>query len=267
MSGGRVELGLGAGWFEDEHKAYGIPFPDGRRFARLEEQLAIVTGLWGTQAGETLHLRRRRTTSSTDSPALPKPAQAEIPGLIGGHGPAVPRARGEVRRRVQHAVPRRRGQRAQFGRVRGPARSGRDPRRWSTPTRSSSPSARTTPRSPAGRRDRPRGGGARKATAWPAPRPRSWTGSAAWRDVGSQRVYLQILDLDDLDHLELISRPGAAVLSLENLHPFAASAFPAFAVPMPAAFMALTLTLYPHGASLVLIFAGELRSSRLHPPG
>src|SRR3954452_2234310 len=47
MSGGRVELGLGTGWFDDEHKAYGIPFPPlGERFERLEEQLAIITGLW-----------------------------------------------------------------------------------------------------------------------------------------------------------------------------------------------------------------------------
>src|SRR5690606_8700242 len=47
MSGGRVELGLGAGWFEGEHTAYGIPFPStGERFDRYEEQLAIVTGLW-----------------------------------------------------------------------------------------------------------------------------------------------------------------------------------------------------------------------------
>src|SRR5918994_1736308 len=53
MSGGRVELGLGAGWFEEEHTAYGIPFPDvGERFDRLEEQLAIVTGLWTTPEGE-----------------------------------------------------------------------------------------------------------------------------------------------------------------------------------------------------------------------
>ena len=53
MSGGRVELGLGAGWYEAEHTAYGIPFPSvGERFDRLEEQLAIVTGLWDTPPGE-----------------------------------------------------------------------------------------------------------------------------------------------------------------------------------------------------------------------
>src|SRR6478672_11464061 len=54
MSGGRVELGLGAGWFEAEHTAYGIPFPPlGERFERFEEQLEIITGLWGTADGET----------------------------------------------------------------------------------------------------------------------------------------------------------------------------------------------------------------------
>ena len=54
MSGGRVELGLGAGWYEHEHSAYGIPFPPlGERFDRLEEQLAVITGLWSTPAGET----------------------------------------------------------------------------------------------------------------------------------------------------------------------------------------------------------------------
>src|ERR671926_567254 len=50
VSGGRVELGLGAGWFEEEHRVYGIPFPP-RRFDLLEEQLAIVTGLWSTPVG------------------------------------------------------------------------------------------------------------------------------------------------------------------------------------------------------------------------
>ena len=64
MSGGRVELGLGAGWYDAEHTAYGIPFPPlGERFERLEEQLAIVTGLWATPGRRTVHLRRVPTTS------------------------------------------------------------------------------------------------------------------------------------------------------------------------------------------------------------
>src|SRR6202165_5755808 len=49
MSGGRVELGIGTGWYEAEHRAYGIPFPPvGERFDRFQEQLAIITGLWTT---------------------------------------------------------------------------------------------------------------------------------------------------------------------------------------------------------------------------
>jgi F420-dependent oxidoreductase-like protein len=84
MSGGRVELGLGAGWFEEEHKAYGIPFPK-EKFARLEEQLAIVTGLWGTPVGETFSFTGKQY-QLTDSPALPKPAQPQVPLIIGGGG-------------------------------------------------------------------------------------------------------------------------------------------------------------------------------------
>ena len=53
MSGGRAELGLGTGWFDAEHTAYGIPFPPlGDRFGRLEEQLKIITGLWETAEDE-----------------------------------------------------------------------------------------------------------------------------------------------------------------------------------------------------------------------
>src|SRR4051794_38183784 len=72
MSGGRVELGLGGGWFEREHAAYGIPFPSvGERFDRLEEQLEIVTGLWSTPAGETFDFHGKHYHLS-GSPALPK---------------------------------------------------------------------------------------------------------------------------------------------------------------------------------------------------
>jgi alkanesulfonate monooxygenase len=88
MSGGRVELGLGAGWYEAEHTAYAIPFPPlGERFERLEEQLSIVTGLWSTPAGETFSFSGRHY-SVADSPALPKPVQSPRPPVIvGGGGP------------------------------------------------------------------------------------------------------------------------------------------------------------------------------------
>jgi F420-dependent oxidoreductase-like protein len=88
MSGGRVELGLGAGWYDDEHRAYGIPFPPvGERFDRLEEQLAIITGIWSTPAGERFDHAGRHYTL-VDSPALPKPVQQPLPIIVGGTGPS-----------------------------------------------------------------------------------------------------------------------------------------------------------------------------------
>jgi alkanesulfonate monooxygenase SsuD/methylene tetrahydromethanopterin reductase-like flavin-dependent oxidoreductase (luciferase family) len=90
MSGGRVEFGLGAGWFEAEHTAYGIPFPSlGERFDILEEQLAVITGLWGTAEGETF-------SRSAAAPAGPAWRCGCPP-----HAPAC----GPVRGRVQRAVP------------------------------------------------------------------------------------------------------------------------------------------------------------------
>ncbi|GII20561.1 LLM class F420-dependent oxidoreductase [Planosporangium mesophilum] len=87
MSGGRVELGLGAGWYEPEHKAYGIPFPPvTERFDRLEEQLAIITGLWTTPVGERFDFQGEYYQIE-DSPALPKPVQDPGPPvIIGGLG-------------------------------------------------------------------------------------------------------------------------------------------------------------------------------------
>src|SRR5690606_9146542 len=88
MSGGRVELGLGAGWYEAEHRAYGVPFPSLRdRFERLAEQLEIVTGLWANPVGSTFSFAGKHY-QVTDSPGLPKPAQSPRPPIIvGGHGP------------------------------------------------------------------------------------------------------------------------------------------------------------------------------------
>ncbi|TGD89199.1 LLM class F420-dependent oxidoreductase [Mycolicibacterium sp. CH28] len=87
MSSGRVDFGIGAGWFEAEHLAYAIPFPPlGERFDRLEEQLDIITGLWTTPAGQTFDYDGTYYTVK-DSPALPKPAQDPHPPIvIGGSG-------------------------------------------------------------------------------------------------------------------------------------------------------------------------------------
>jgi F420-dependent oxidoreductase-like protein len=85
MSGGRIELGLGTGWFEAEHRAYGIPFP-AKRFDIFEEQLAIVTGLWRTPVGETFDFSGSHYALE-GAPALPKPRQEPVPIIIGGNGP------------------------------------------------------------------------------------------------------------------------------------------------------------------------------------
>jgi F420-dependent oxidoreductase-like protein len=86
MSGGRVELGLGSGWFDAEHAAYGIPFPPlAERFDRLTEQLEIVTGLLGTPPGERYSFEGAHY-AVTDSPALPKPVQRRVPVIVGGMG-------------------------------------------------------------------------------------------------------------------------------------------------------------------------------------
>src|SRR3954465_12830739 len=87
MSGGRVELGLGTGWLDVEHTAYGIPFPPiGERFGRFEEQLEIITGLWTTPVGKTFSFEGAHYRLA-DSPALPKPAQSPRPPIIiGGAG-------------------------------------------------------------------------------------------------------------------------------------------------------------------------------------
>jgi F420-dependent oxidoreductase-like protein len=87
MSGGRIELGIGAGWHEEEHTAYGIPFPEiTERFDRLEEQLAIISGLWATPLGDRFS-HAGKYFSLRDSPALPKPVQQPGPPIIiGGTG-------------------------------------------------------------------------------------------------------------------------------------------------------------------------------------
>ena len=85
MSGGRAELGLGTGWFEREHRAYGIPFP-AKRFDLLEEQLELITGLWSTPAGEMYSFDGAHY-QLTDAPALPKPVQSPLPVGVGGAGP------------------------------------------------------------------------------------------------------------------------------------------------------------------------------------
>ncbi|MFJ8358379.1 LLM class F420-dependent oxidoreductase [Streptomyces sp. NPDC093984] len=205
MSGGRVELGLGAGWFEEEHRAYGIPFPT-EKFARLEEQLEIVTGLWATKTGETFDFHGKYY-DLTGSPALPKPAQGRIPVLIGGHGATrTPRLAARYADEFNIPFGSIEDSERQFGRVRAAAEeAGRHPNALTYST------ALVVC---VGKDDQEV---ARRAAAIGREvdelKANGLVGTPAevvdkigrYAEIGAQRVYLQILDLDDLDHLELIS--------------------------------------------------------------
>ncbi|GAA2576020.1 LLM class F420-dependent oxidoreductase [Streptomyces roseoviolaceus] len=205
MSGGRVELGLGTGWFEEEHKAYGIPFPK-EKFSRLEEQLEIVTGLWATELGKTFDFHGTHY-DLTDSPALPKPAQKKIPVLVGGHGATrTPRLAAQYADEFNIPFASVEDSERQFGRVRAAAEeAGRD---GDDLTYSNALVVCV---------GRDEAEVARRAAAIGREadelRLNGLAGSPSevvdkigrYAEIGARRIYLQILDLDDLDHLELIS--------------------------------------------------------------
>jgi F420-dependent oxidoreductase-like protein len=83
LSGGRVELGVGTGWFEAEHTTLGIPFPPMReRTDRLHEAVEVMTRLW---TGEPVSYEGRYHRLA-GAIALPRPVQDPLPLLVGGHG-------------------------------------------------------------------------------------------------------------------------------------------------------------------------------------
>ena len=208
MSGGRVELGIGAGWFEREHTAYAIPFPGtGERFDRYEEQLAIVTGLWETPEGETFSFAGEHYTV-TDSPALPKPAQSPRPPvIIGGSGKRrTPELTARYADEFNMPFASQEATREQFARVREAcAAVDRDPAdlAWSNALTVcvGRDEAEVRRRAEAIGRDleelRQNG-----ITGTPAEAVQR---IGEFAEVGSERIYLQALDVDDLDHLELIA--------------------------------------------------------------
>ncbi|MFJ8003751.1 LLM class F420-dependent oxidoreductase [Streptomyces fagopyri] len=205
MSGGRVELGLGSGWYGAEHEAYGIPFPK-EKFGRLEEQLAVVTGLWNTPVGEKFTYEGEFYRLK-DSPALPKPAQSKVPVLIGGHGakrtPALA-ARYADEFNIPFASLADTEQ--QFQRVRAAAeRAGREGDDLVYSNALVACVGRTDlevkRRADAIGRDVEE----LKANGLAGSPAEVVERIAEYQGVGSQRMYLQMLDLDDLDHLELIA--------------------------------------------------------------
>jgi F420-dependent oxidoreductase-like protein len=208
MSGGRVEFGIGAGWFDAEHRAYGVPFPPLKeRFDRFEEQLAIITGLWETPEGKTFSFDGRYY-AVTDSPGLPKPAQRPRPPVIvGGAGrrrtPAIA-ARYADEFNANFVAPAEAA--GLYGRVRDACRAeGRDPASMTFTV------AHTVC---CGKDDADL---RRRATAIGRDPDQLRTGAIAgspaeivdrigqYAEAGASTVYLQVLDLGDLAHLELLA--------------------------------------------------------------
>ncbi len=205
MSGGRVELGLGTGWFEAEHTAYGIPFPDvPERFDRFAEQVEIIHGLLTTRAGDTFDYDGTYFQLK-DSPALPKPVQAPHPPLILGGGGKKKGAALAARFADEYNVSFRSvdDTAAVIGRVRAATEStgrelvysaaqvlciGRDDAELAR-------RAAAIGREP----DEVRANGVAGTPAEALDR------IAAFAALGVTRMYLQVLDLSDLEHLELLA--------------------------------------------------------------
>ncbi|MGW0479738.1 LLM class F420-dependent oxidoreductase [Nonomuraea sp. NPDC003214] len=203
MSGGRVELGLGTGWFDGEHAAYGIPFPPvAERFGRFEEQLEIVRGLWAAGKSFSYDGRYYRLV---DSPALPKPAQRPGPPIIIGGVGAKRTPRLAATFADEYNVPFHRlgDTGAAFDRVRQACeRTGREVVLSAAQTVCVG---------------RDQAELERRAAAIEQPldtlREAGLAGTPAevlekigkLGELGAERVYLQVMDLADLDHLELIA--------------------------------------------------------------
>ena len=207
MSNGRVELGLGAGWFTEEHEAYAIPFPGlGERFDRLEEQLAVVTGLWSTTVGETFehdgpHYPIR------NSPALPKPVQDPMPIVIGGGGPKrTPALAAQYATEFNTPFVSIEFFAEQTDRVRAACTAiSRDPESLTYSAAlvvcvgqdeaEFEERAAAIGREPAELRE--------NGVAGTPDQARETVDR--WHAAGAERIHLQVLDLDDLDHLDLIA--------------------------------------------------------------
>ncbi|MDG1695071.1 MAG: LLM class F420-dependent oxidoreductase [Ilumatobacter sp.] len=214
MSGGRIDFGLGAGWFAAEHEAYGISFPQLReRFDRLEEQLDVITGMWATPVGETYD-KPGGHYPITNSPALPKPYAGSPPIVIGGGGPRrTPALAAKFAAEFNTPFVSREFFTQQRERVGAACEAiNRDPNDLvysaalivccGANEAEVAQRAASIGREPSELREN----GLAGTPGEVAERIRSW------RDAGAERIYLQMMDLDDLDHLNLIANDVATQL-------------------------------------------------------
>jgi F420-dependent oxidoreductase-like protein len=208
MSGGRAELGLGTGWFDAEHEAYAIPFPGlGDRFELLEEQLAVITGLWAASDAEPFSFSGKHYTV-TDSPGLPKPVQQPRPPvIIGGWGSKrTPRIAAAYADEFNSGFGSVSDTQSAFDRVRAAVEAA------GRPASSMLYSAAQTVCCGRDQAELDRRAG---AIGQPLDQLREFglggtpdeivakIGKLA--EVGTERIYLQVLDLTDIEHLELIA--------------------------------------------------------------
>lgn len=209
MSGGRVDLGIGAGWFEAEHRAYAIPFPSlGERFTRLEEQLEIITGMWATRVGDTFDYNGTHYTV-VESPALPKPLQQPHPPIIIGGGGAkrTPALAARFAAEFNVAFVGLDFIKTQFGRVRAAVEEAGRPAGDMTYSAAFVVCAGRNDAEVSRRADAIR----REVDELRENTPLVGTPSeivdrlGPFIEAGVQRVYLQVLDLADLQHLELFA--------------------------------------------------------------
>jgi F420-dependent oxidoreductase-like protein len=215
MSGGRVEFGLGAGWFEAEHAAYAIPFPPlGERFERLEEQLEIITGLWDTPVGERYSFSGTHY-SVVDSPALPKPTRRPAV-IVGGKGPKrTPRLAARFAAEINVPFSPVAETLTVFEGVdRACAAIDRDPATLVRSVAHTVAVGRTD--AEVEKRKAATGHPAEVLAANPLVGTPAQVVDALgrWREqTGISRLYVQLLDLDDLDQLELVAAEVAPHLS------------------------------------------------------
>jgi len=212
MSGGRIDIGLGSGWYDDEHTAYGIPFPPvGERFERLEEQLAILTGLWTTPAGQTFSHHGKHYTL-VDSPALPKPAQSPRPRLIvGGKGPKrTPRLAAVHADEFNIPFSSLEESREQFQRVRAAcAEIGRDPGELTYGVAQTVAVGKDEAEAARRAANIGRDLDELRANGVAGTVDEAVARLDAFAQAGAERVYLQVMDMSDLEHIALLGEAVA----------------------------------------------------------
>lgn len=212
MSGGRAELGLGTGWFEREHAAYGIPFP-AKRFDLLEEQLQVVTGLWQTPDAETFSFDGAHYRLD-EAPALPKPTQSRVPVIVGGGGPKrTPALAARYATEFNIGFVAEAVVAEKFAVVRAACEAeGRDPATLklsvALPTIVGRDDAEIDRRAAAIGRTRAQFDDGANIIGTPAQVAEK---VERLRALGAERVYFQLMDLRDIEHADLV---GAEVLPL-----------------------------------------------------